>query len=302
MYDIIVVGGGTAGMTAALNALRGGKSVLVIECETIGGQIAFSPRVENLPSITQISGAEFANNLFEQITALGADFEADNVTGISFENNVFTVKCDYASFEAKAVILAVGVVHRTLNVPREEDLIGKGVSYCALCDGAFYAGQEVALIGDANTALQYALLLANYCSKVKVFTLFDKFFADKVLVDRLKERSNVEITHCVSLIEYVGEPELSGLIFKRTTDGTTFETSAKACFIAIGQIPKNDVFAKTVKLDKDGYIIGDENMATSAKGIFVAGDCRAKKIRQLTTAANDGAIAAWSAMRYIDEL
>lgn len=302
MHDIIVIGAGVAGMTTALNILRSGKTVLIIEKETIGGQIAFSPRVENFPSISQISGLELSNNLFEQISALGVDFEPDSVVAIKKEKDVFTVKCEYSEHTAKAVVIAAGVVHRHLGVKDEEELIGKGVSYCALCDGDFYKSQDVSLIGDANTALQYALLLSNYCSKVNVYTLFDKFFADDCLVKRLLARDNVSVTHNVSLLEYVGRPILSGLVFKNTKDNTTFKVDTKAVFVAIGQIPKNDIFADVVKLDKDGYIIADEWMKTSTDGIFVAGDARVKQIRQLTTAVSDGAIAAVSAVRYIDGL
>ena len=176
MYDIIVIGGGAAGMTAALYSLRSGKSVLLLEKETIGGQIANSPRVENFPSIKEIAGNEFSDNLFDQILSLGAEFELDNVTGIEKVNNTFVVKAEYNTYESKAIILATGLKHRKINIPNEDELIGKGVSYCAVCDGAFYKDEDVCLVGDGNTALQYALLLSNYCKKVYLCTLFDKFF------------------------------------------------------------------------------------------------------------------------------
>lgn len=188
MVDVIVIGSGVAGMTAALNALRNGKSVLVLEQETIGGQIAFSPRVENFPTIKSISGMELADKLYDQISDLGADVQLEKVMGIEKEGNDFKVFVeDNKVYDCHSVIIATGVKHRRLTIPNEEELSGKGVSYCALCDGAFFKGEEVALIGDGNTALQYALLVASYCPKVYVCTLFDKFFGDAALVEALKE-------------------------------------------------------------------------------------------------------------------
>lgn len=301
-YDVIVIGAGAAGMTAALYALRNGKTVLVLERESFGGQISNSPRVENFPSIKQISGSEFSDNLFNQIIDLGAEFELETVENIEkVGEGDFLVKTDYATHEGRSVIIAAGVKHRHFGLPREEELIGKGISFCALCDGAFYAGEEVVLVGDANTALQYALLLSNSCKKVKVMTLFDKFFADGALVKALRERENIEVTHEVSLVEFIADDELKGLVFKRK-DGSTFNVETRALFVAIGQVPDNKVFANVVNLDKFGYIIADETCSTKTPGIYVAGDCRTKKVRQLTTACNDGAIAATNASIYIDTL
>ena len=302
MLDIIIIGAGTAGMTSALYALRSGKSVLILEKESFGGQIAFSPRVENYPSIKQISGSDFANNLFEQIMDLGAEFELEEVLEVNKEGNFFKVRTDYNEYFAKAVIIATGVKHRHIGVPGEEDLVGKGVSYCATCDGAFYKGEDVALIGDGNTALQYSILLSNYCKKVYVCTLFDKFFGDLALVDTLKKKENVEIIPNISLISFKASDKLEGLVFKYTNNPTeTIELKVDACFIAIGQIPDNKIFENLVELDKDGYIIADEYLKTRTKGLFVAGDCRVKRIRQLTTAVSDGATAAINATSYIDK-
>ena len=302
MLDIIIIGAGTAGMTSALYALRSGKSVLILEKESFGGQIAFSPRVENYPSIKQISGSDFANNLFEQIMDLGAEFELEEVLEVNKEGNFFKVRTDYNEYFAKAVIIATGVKHRKINVPGEDDLVGKGVSYCATCDGAFYKDEDVALIGDGNTALQYSILLSNYCKKVYVCTLFDKFFGDLTLVDTLKKKENVEIIPNISLISFKASDKLEGLVFKYTNNPTeTIELKVNACFIAIGQIPDNKIFESLVDLDSDGYIIADEYLKTRTKGLFVAGDCRVKKIRQLTTAVSDGATAAINATSYIDK-
>ena len=302
MLDIIIIGAGTAGMTSALYALRSGKSVLILEKESFGGQIAYSPRVENYPSIKQISGSDFANNLFEQIMDLGAEFELEEVLEVNKEGNFFKVRTDYNEYFAKAVIIATGVKHRKINVPLEDSLVGKGISYCATCDGAFYKGEEVALIGDGNTALQYSILLSNYCKKVYVCTLFDKFFGDKALVDTLTKKENVEVIPNISLISFKASDKLEGLVFKYTNNPTeTIELKVPACFIAIGQIPDNHIFKDLVDLDSDGYIIADEYLKTRTKGLFVAGDCRVKKVRQLTTAVSDGATAAINATSYIDK-
>ncbi|HOB64937.1 MAG TPA: FAD-dependent oxidoreductase, partial [Clostridia bacterium] len=211
--DIIVIGGGAAGMTAALYALRSGKSVLLLESDNIGGQIAFSPRVENFPSIKQISGSELADNLMEQITALGAQIELERVQSVQKTDNGFEVVTDFGAHTGGAVIIAAGVKHKHIGIEGELDLVGKGVSYCAVCDGAFYAGEEVALVGDGNTALQYSILLSNYCKKVYVCTWFDKFFGDYALVKCLRERPNVEVIPNVCLKEFVtdGAGDLKGL-------------------------------------------------------------------------------------------
>lgn len=300
MKDIIVIGGGAAGMTAALYALRNGKSVLLLEEETLGGQIASSPRVENFPSLMEISGLDFSNNLFEQITAHGADFELERAESVEKKENYFVVTTEYGSYESKAVIIASGVKHKHLNLPNEEKLTGKGISYCAICDGAFYKGKEVALVGDGNTALQYSLLLSNYCSKVYVYTLFDKFFGDASLVKTLRSRENVEVRPNTALCGYIGEDKLEGIQYKENGEIKTH--AVEGLFVAIGQVPDNKRFENVAKLDKNGYFDSDESCVTMTEGVYVAGDCRAKNVRQLTTACADGAVAALKACAYIDKL
>lgn len=301
MTDIIVIGGGTAGMTAALYALRNGKSVIVFEQEAFGGQIASSPRVENFPTHKVISGLELADKMYEQIDALGAEFEFAKVVSVekTAEQNFTVTTEDGEVFHAKSVIIAAGVKHKKIGLSNEDALVGNGVSYCAVCDGAFFSGQEVALIGDGNTALQYAILLANYCKKVYVCTWFDKFFGDEALVKVLRATPNIEVVPNVSLCEFIGSDSLEGLKFKGRLDGKETELNVKGCFIAIGQIPDNEKFANLVTLDPQGYIVADETGATDTPGVFVAGDCRTKKVRQLTTAVADGANAAMSACRYL---
>ena len=305
LFDIIVVGAGAAGMTAALYSLRAEKSVKIFECEGIGGQIASSPRVENFPSIKEISGSVFSDNLSNQIMDLGAEFEFEKITKLEKvlynDKEIFEVTSEYDSlFYAKTVIIASGAKHRHIGVAGEEELIGKGVSYCATCDGAFYKGQDVCLIGDANSALQYAILLSNYCNKVYLNTLFDKFFGEKTLVDLVRSKENIIIEHNLNLIKFNYDTELKGLVFENTKTHAIKEFNVPACFIAIGQVPQNEAFSDLVDLDK-GYIVTDNDMQTKTSGLYAVGDCRNKKIRQLTTAVNDGTIAAINACNYIDK-
>ena len=303
MYDIIVIGAGAAGMTSALYALRNGKKVLVLEGDSLGGQIATSPRLENFPSIKQISGEQFADNLFEQITDLGAEVEIEKATGIEKRGEGdFFVRTEYGGYEGKSVIIAAGVKHKHLRTKHErEDLVGKGVYYCAVCDGPFYKGREVALIGDANSALQYALLLSGYCKKVYMYTLFDKFFGDESLIKAVRAKENVEVRPNTSVIDFIGENELEAIEYT-DKDGNLCRQEIPAVFIAIGQVPDNKAFANVADQDEAGYILADENCKTRTPGVFVAGDCRTKAVRQVSTAVSDGAVAATNASLYLESL
>lgn len=299
IYDVLIIGGGPAGMTAAIYALRGGKKTLIIEKNNFGGQIANSPRVENIPGTKEISGLDFASNLFDQISDLGVDFELEDVEGITKENDIFTVKTNYGEHQARSVIIATGVEHRHTGVAREEELIGKGISYCAVCDGAFYKGEEVVLIGDANTAMQYTLLLSNYCKKVTVVALFDHLFADQMLIDQVNSKDNVEVYFNKSLQEFKGENELTGLRFVDTKTNEEFNIDCKAVFIAIGQVPNNKKYENLVELNKQGFIVVNNAMETRTPGLYAAGDCCVKDVRQLATAFNDGAVAATKTIQYL---
>ena len=300
-YDVIVIGAGASGMTAALYALRAGKSVLIIEKETVGGQISFSPRVENFPTIKEISGQDLSDRLFDQIMDQGVAFELETVEKIEkLDEKGFKVTTDYHVYTSKAVIIATGVKHRHLGLQREDEFIGRGVYYCALCDGAFYEGKDVVLIGDGNSALQYALYLSNICSKVTVVTLFDYFAGESLLVERLKARSNVEIIMGYASTSFLGQDKFEGIAFKETYGDKTMEIKTNAVFVAIGQVPDNKKFENVVDLDKQGFIIATEDTLTKTEGIFVAGDCRTKSVRQLTTAVGDGANAATAACNYIN--
>lgn len=299
MKDIIIIGGGPAALTAALYSLRAGRSVLLLEKENFGGQIADSPKVENFPAQKSISGVELIDKIFEQVESLGAEYELDEALSIVKDGNEFVVKGNYDEYRAKAVIIANGVKHRHLNVEGEAEYIGHGISFCAVCDGAFYEGQPVTVIGDANSALQYALSLANTSTHVDVVTLFDRFFADPILVKALRELDNVSIYHNKNAFKFYGENgKLIGVQFKDTNTGEVLDLRNPGVFVAIGQIPDNERFADVVEL-KNGFFVANEDMSTKTPGLFVAGDCRDKKIRQLTTACSDGAIAALSANSYL---
>lgn len=298
--DIIIIGSGVAGMTAALNLKRANLSVLILEKNTYGGQMAMSPKVENYPTVQSMSGMELSDLLFDQITSIGVEFELEEALSIEkLENDTFLVKTNYNTYNAKSVIIANGVKHRKIGLENEDDLVGHGLSYCAICDGAFYEGKDVAIIGDANTALQYALLLAKTSPKVYLCTLFDKFFSEKVYVDRVKETKNIEIIQEISLKKFITEnSKLIGLEFQHTKTNEFIKLDVPGVFIAIGQIPDNDRFSNLLDL-KNGYILTDEKCETKTKGLFAIGDCRDKLVRQITTAASDGAIAAFYAQSYI---
>ena len=300
MYDIIVIGGGPAGLTAAVYARRAGKSVLVIEKETFGGQITFSPKVENIPGFVSLTGNEFAEKLIEQAMAQGADIEMSEVLSVKDNGKTKTVVTDGGEFEATAVILATGARHRLLGLEGEEELIGEGISFCAVCDGAFYEGKTVGVVGGGNSALQEALLLSELASKVYVIQNLDDLTGEMSLRDQLRAKDNVEILLGTVVDALHGEGELCGITVRRVASGEEDTLALDGLFIAIGLVPQNEPFAKLVELDDRGYIDADERCLTSVCGVFTAGDCRRKRIRQVATAAADGAVAALAACDYID--
>jgi len=300
MYDLIIIGGGPAGLTAAVYARRANKSVLVIEKSVFGGQITFSPKVENIPGFVSLTGNEFAEKLVEQVINLGAEFEMCEVTGIE-DGDIKKVVTDGGTFEAKTVIIATGARHRMLGLPNEENLVGEGISFCAVCDGAFYEGKTVGVVGGGNSALQEAILLSDLAKKVYIFQNLDFLTGEDALAEQLKAKENVEIITGVLVNELIGEKELSGVVIK-DNDGNLSKIDLDGLFIAIGLLPQNEPFANNIELDKIGYAVSGETCTTKANGIFVAGDCRQKKIRQVATAAADGAIAALMACEYVDKL
>jgi len=301
MHDIIIVGGGPAGLTAAVYALRAGKTVLVIEKGGFGGQIAFSPKVENIPGTIQISGAEFAEKLIEQAMHLGADVELEKVIKVEKTDGIFRVYTEEETVhEGKAVILALGVKHRMLGLEGEEELIGNGISFCAVCDGAFYAGQEVAMIGGGNSALQEALLLSEVCTKVTIVQNLAAFTGEQKLANALMEKENVIAIFSTVVTGYeTGNGQLTGLRLKNDA-GEESAIKVDGAFLAVGLQPENEPFAEHAKLNPWGYFDVGEDCCTETEGLFVAGDCRSKRIRQVVTASADGAIAAMAACRYLD--
>ena len=298
MYDIIIVGAGPAGLTAALYALRADKTVLVLEKSTFGGQITYSPQIENYPGFATMSGNEFADKLVDQVINQGAEIEMETVIEIRDNGATKTVVTEDGEYEAKAVIIATGVKHRQTGLPNENELVGEGVSYCAVCDGAFFKGQTVGVVGGGNSALQEAVLLSDLCEKVYVLQNLPYLTGEKKLVDILEGKDNVEFIMEATVAELKGENELSGVVLN-TNEGE-MELSLDGLFVAIGLEPKNAAFSDCAALDQNGYFDSDESCVTKTNGIFVAGDCRQKSIRQITTASADGAVAALAACRYID--
>lgn len=298
MYDIIIIGGGPAGLTAATYARRAGKTVLVIEKAAFGGQITWSPKVENFPSVLSISGVELGDKMLEQAMNQGADVELDEVSAAELSGDVKRVTTlSGAEYTARAVIIATGAKPRMLGIAREEELVGNGVCYCAVCDGAFYAGGDVAVMGGGNSALQDAVLLSEKCRRVYLIHRRAEFRGEAKLVETLRTKPNVEIITEAAVTELLGENELTGIAIEQ--NGARKELAVSGLFVAIGHAPDNAAFAEYIELDKQGYAASGEDCRTATPGVFVAGDCRAKRVRQLTTAAADGATAALAACEYL---
>ncbi|MGN0647258.1 MAG: NAD(P)/FAD-dependent oxidoreductase [Oscillospiraceae bacterium] len=300
LYDVIIIGAGPAGMTAALYARRADRSVLLIEKETFGGQITFSPKVENFPTHMAISGSALADQMLAQVQAQGADVELDTVVKISKNGDLFVLTGEFGSYEAKSVILATGAKHRVLGLENESALVGAGVCYCAVCDGAFYRGQKVAVIGGGNTALQDALLLAELCEKVTIVQNLPVLTCEQVLQTRIGKLVNVEVITNATVTKLCGEDALTGVVIQTAAGEQSLDVTG--VFIAIGQQPDNQAFAAYAALDDYGYVKADERCLTDTAGLFVAGDCRTKAVRQIVTATADGATAALAACRYLDTL
>lgn len=293
MYDIIVVGAGPAGLTAAIYARRANKKVLVFEAKSYGGQIVNANLVENYPGFKSISGFDLATDMYEQAVELGAEIKFEMVKKITKEKEVIT---DSGTYSAKAIILATGAENRRLNLPEEVDYIGKGVSYCATCDGNFYKGKDVAIVGGGNTALEDALYLANICNKVYLIHRRETFRGEDKYVEQISLSDNIELILNSNVIDLNGDDHLDSIVVKDNDDNTrTLEVSG--LFIAVGQQPKNELFADVIELDEKGYIKAHDEVYTTCEGIYVAGDTRSKELKQLTTAVADGSLAATIAIK-----
>lgn len=299
-YDLLILGGGTAGLTAAVYARRAGKTVLVLEKESLGGQISSSPHVENFPSVAAVSGMEFADRLYEQATALGAEVEIENAVSLSREGENWTVKTDYGAHTGRTLVIATGMTHKRLGLDGEEDLVGRGVSFCAVCDGALFRGKDVAVAGGGNTALQDAIFLSEFCRSVTVIHRRDAFRAEQHVVDTAKGKSNLSFRMNRVITELRGGELLTGLTLRDTVTGETEVLPVSGLFEAVGYQPQNELYRDFLALDEAGFIVAGEDCLTSVPGVFAAGDCRAKSVRQLTTAAADGTVAALAAIHYLD--
>ena len=299
MYDIIIVGAGPAGLTAAIYGRRALKSVLVLEALSYGGQIINTLDIENYPAAAHISGFDFATNLYNQVKELGAEVKFEKVTNITDMGDIKKVATAKNEYETKTIILATGADNRKLGLENEDSLIGKGISYCATCDGNFFKGKDVAVVGGGNTALEDTLYLTDLVNKVYLIHRRDEFRGDPTIVEKLKEKNNVEFIYNSNVTKLISNDKLEA-IEVTNKDGSKKEISVSGLFVAIGKVPENENFKNLISLDDSGYIIASEDCHTNIEGIFVAGDNRVKELRQLVTATSDGAIAATEAVKYIN--
>lgn len=300
MYDILIIGGGPAGLTAAIYAARAGKRTAILEREAAGGQIVSAPLVENYPGAPSVSGAELAGRMRAQAEALGAELLYTVAAGLEKTQTGFRVLCTDGTREARTVILATGASHRRLGLPGEELLTGCGVSYCALCDGAFYEGADVAVVGGGETALQDALFLASTCRSVTLIHRRDSFRAGAQLVSRAERQENIRILRGRTVEKLLWSDEaLQGLLLTNLKTGQTERLDVEGLFVAVGQVPQSAPFADAVA-EENGYYLAGEDTKTSLPGVFAAGDGRRKQVRQLTTAVSDGTAAAIAACRYLE--
>lgn len=299
--DIIVIGGGPAGMTAALYGARAGKQVTLIEAEVCGGQILEARQIENYPALPDVDGYTFSENLRGQIATLGVRIESGRVTALCERNGLFCAYVGEKEYYGRAIVLATGLKHRKLGIVGESELIGRGVSFCATCDGMLFRGREVAVVGGGSTAVQDALLLADVCTRVYLIHRRMELRAERRLVERMSEKKNIEFIGNTVVTAMHGEGRLESLTLQRVDVADERRLAVSAVFEAVGQLPQSEAFGDFVALDKEGYILSNETGSTSHAGVFAAGDGREKAVRQLTTAVSDGTVAALSAVAYLDE-
>ena len=296
MYDIIIIGAGPAGLTAALYACRANKKVLVLEAKSYGGQIINASVIENYPGIPNISGFDYATNLYNQVKNLGCEIKFQSVIRVDEDNTVFTNDDKY---KADAIIIATGASNRKLNIPLEDKFIGHGVSYCATCDGHFYKDKVVAVVGGGNTALEDALYLADLASDVYLIHRRDEFRGENKYLEEIKKKSNIKLVLNSNVTKLIGGDTLES-IEMTNKDGVVDTLEISGLFIAIGQIPLNQIFSNLIDLDENGYIKSIDGVHTNRDKIYVAGDTRVKELSQLTTAVSDGALAATVAIKELN--
>ena len=302
MYDLIIIGAGPAGLSAAVYGCRAGLECLLLEESTYGGQVTSTSEIENYPSVKKIAGWELADNLYQQAIGFGATLNFEKVLSIINDGNLKTVITDQNAYVTKAVIIANGAKRRKLGVEGENEFSGRGVSYCANCDGSFFKDKTAVVIGGGNTALEDALYLSNICSKVYLVHRRNEYRAEKYLVDSVMKNDKIVPLLSRTPVRINGTGSVESIILNNIETGEEETISTDAVFVCIGLLPDNSAFGETVNLDKNGYIIAGEDCVTSSAGIFAAGDTRTKLLRQIVTAASDGAIAANAAVTYINNL
>ena len=301
MYDVIVIGAGPAGLSAALYAGRARLKTLVVEKKKEGGQIALTSEVENYPGCVEgESGPTLIDRMYNQAKHFGAEFVYDEIESVDLQGSIKQLNGKKDVYKSKAVIVATGASSRPIGCPGEKEFIGKGVSYCATCDGMFFRGRDVAVVGGGNTALEDAMFLSNYCNKVYIIHRRDKLRGEEKIAKAISEKDNIEMVWNSNVVKLIGDDKVEGITVKNSVDGSEKDIQVSGLFIAVGQEPDNYDFEEVVELDDKGYVIAGEDCKTESKGIFTAGDCRTKNVRQLTTAASDGAVAAIGACEYID--
>lgn len=300
-YDLLVIGSGPAGVTASIYAARANKSVLVIEKEAFGGLITHSPKIENYPGFPSISGLELADQFISQAMNLGVNFEFDNIKEVIKTKEGFTLVGENGQYNGLTVIIATGSKHRHLGLPKEEELTGHGISYCAVCDGPFYTGKDIIVVGGGNSAMQEAILLSGYCKSVLMVQNLDKLTGEASSAKLIEKIDNINVIYNKVVVELCGIDTLDAIIVEDVNTKEREKITTDGIFVAIGQVADNEPFKNVCALDKAGFIISDDSCTTEVEGIFVAGDCRQKRIRQISTAISDGTIAAVEAIKYLDK-
>ena len=300
-YDLLVIGSGPAGVTASIYAARANKSVLVIEKEAFGGLITHSPKIENYPGFPSISGLELADQFISQAMNLGVNFEFDNIQEVIKTKEGFTLVGENGQYNGLAVIIATGSKHRHLGLPKEEELTGHGISYCAVCDGPFYTGKDIIVVGGGNSAMQEAILLSGYCKSVLMVQNLDRLTGEASSAELIEKTDNINVIYNKVVVELCGTDTLDAIIVEDVNTKEREKITTDGIFVAIGQVADNEPFKNVCNLDKAGFIISNDSCTSEVEGIFVAGDCRQKRIRQISTAISDGTIAAVEAIKYLDK-